>query len=189
MQGSLCEYSSIDVHNHYLLQKCISKNIVGIVVEMRTTDEAWNVFQLTNIGQERIFQCSKDENLPHVQHPLCDNEPLKNLYESCKYLITLTESRPAMKIESIDFRSEKSKHQRHYVNHPRNQCENPKCRKVVKKSLLGHISQSQDCLVFYGPRFEELRHEKRLETKRKTFKKIYERHPEAEKERSKEKYK
>ena len=56
--------------------------------------------------------------------------------------------------------------------HMKPRCEN--CGKVVsKRSLLRHISHRQNCKNFYGPRFQQLRDEKRGETLKKSSKRFY----------------
>ena len=72
VEGSLCEFSSVDVHNHYVLEKYVSPQVVGIVVEINDFDEKWDVFKLTTIGQEKISSCNRISNIPHLQHPYCD---------------------------------------------------------------------------------------------------------------------
>ena len=104
--GSLCEFSSVDAHSHYILNRYVSSKIVGIVVEITDHDEEWDVFKLTTLGQERISLCNNKNNIPHIQHPHCDGIPLDMLYESCKDLVTINHTNSNPRI--LDFRNQKN---------------------------------------------------------------------------------
>ena len=71
-----CGYSSIDVHNQYALEMFVSKEIVGIVVALCDnipgSSPIWNAFCLSEEYRQRVEKCSKEKNLPNIQHAQCD---------------------------------------------------------------------------------------------------------------------
>ena len=86
-----CEFSSIDMHTQYVLEKYVSKNIVGIIIELRKDDFVWNAMHLNIFGKQRVEFCAKNYNTPFNSHKWCDCECL---YESCRSSIKLWEDIP-----------------------------------------------------------------------------------------------
>ena len=113
--------------------------------------------------------------------------PLEELYESCKYLITLNHSEFTPRI--LDFRNDKeevSSNSGITDNGIEKELECENCKKSFKrKSLLKHISHRKDCKEFYGSRFE---HMKKEQTKR-TYKECYNRNPDPIRERARKRAK
>ena len=87
VNGSLLEYSSIDVHNDYMIQEFVDPNVMGIVVQLTRRSAKWDAFTLTSGGKESVKECSKNFNLAKIQHPFCCGKELKILFESCKDLV------------------------------------------------------------------------------------------------------
>ena len=139
VKGTPCGFSSIDVHNQYILEKTINSDIVGIVIELSETTEIWDAFVLSNEGKSCADQCSRKKNLASVQHAECG---ARELYYSVKSRINEVES--SCKI--LDFRQYS--------------CESCS-KKFQRSSLLRHISHSKNCRSFYGNRFDQMKEAER----------------------------
>ena len=91
MNGNLLEYSSIDVHNDYMIQEYAEPNVIGIVVQLFVTAfctfSKFDAFTLTFEGRQKVEECSKMFNLAGKQHPCCNGMELNSLFVSCKYLV------------------------------------------------------------------------------------------------------
>ena len=85
-----CGYSSIDVHNQYILENFVNENIVGIVVALceSGSNPIWNAFKLAEEYKQRVETCSTTRNLADVQHAQCDGVDHFFLFVSCGHLIT-----------------------------------------------------------------------------------------------------
>ena len=98
--------------------------------------------------------------------------PLQELYETCKSLISLTDSNFTPRI--MDFRNKREEvlsNPKNTENGNENEMECEKCKKnLTRKSLLKHISHHKECKEFYGSRFEDMKKEqiKRKKTKNST---------------------
>ena len=86
-----CEFTSIDMHNQFALTKYVSKDIFGIVVEIRKDDFIWNAMRLNVFGEQRVDFCGKKYNCPFELHKWCDCDCL---YESCRSNVNLCKEIP-----------------------------------------------------------------------------------------------
>ena len=77
-----CEFSSIDIHTQYALEKYVSKKIVGIVIQIRKDDYIWNAIHLNIFGTQRVEFCGKNFNKPVSEHKSCACECLHESYWS-----------------------------------------------------------------------------------------------------------
>ena len=73
--------SSVDLHNHYLIQKC-NPNAIAIVYS-DLYDEA-KIFQLTKLGMETIEKCSLNL-LEHHKHETDANKLYKSVSLDVQY--------------------------------------------------------------------------------------------------------
>ena len=85
-----CEFTSVDMHTQFILEKFIKENIVGIIMEVREEDYIWNAMQLNVFGRQRVEFCGKKFNLAFEKHKSCACDCL---YESCRSNIKMWENR------------------------------------------------------------------------------------------------
>ena len=83
VQGTSCCFSSVDCHNQFALQKHYSPEVVGIVCELKPDKEdwSWDVYELSNLGENQIHECNLTSNVAGMLHDGCAND---NYYQSCK---------------------------------------------------------------------------------------------------------
>ena len=179
-----CEFTSIDMHNQFALTKYVSKDIIGIVVEIRKDDFIWNAMGLNVFGEQRVDFCGKKYNCPFELHKWCDCDCL---YESCRSNVNLCKEIPDGQNEVIlaNFMV-KIKNGQSWFNlaveptygdseedNPEDEvtCEN--CdKKFVQSTILMHLSHRKDCKSHYGPRFEDMKRKKNRHKKRKSRQKL-----------------
>ena len=180
-----CEFTSTDVHTQYVLEKYVSKDILGIIIEIRKHNYVWNAMNLNIFGKQRAEFCGKNFNTPFEPHKWCACDCL---YESCKSNIEFWDDIPygKKKVLIADFLNEKELGKPRWVlaeeppSDSESDIENPEdevlcenCdKKLLQSSLLKHISHSEECKSFYGPRFEEMKQKKTRNKKRKSRQKL-----------------
>ena len=137
VNGSLLEFSSIDVHNQHILEEFISDEIIGIVVKLDQDYHEWDAFRLTQSGKRKIEKCSKKNNLADVQHPKCEGTNLKHLFSSCRDWI---EESSSGSVKLFDFRNDDGtingcliQNETHFDNHEQLQT-SQSCSKSEKRS-------------------------------------------------------
>ena len=86
-----CEFTSTDMHTQYVLEQYVSKDIIGIIIEIRKKNYIWNAMHLNIFGKQRVEFCGKNYNTPFDQHKWCNCECL---YESCRSSIKLLDEVP-----------------------------------------------------------------------------------------------
>ena len=101
-----CEFTSTDLHTQFVLEKYLSKNIIGIIIEIRKEDYVWNAMHLNIFGKQRAEFCGRNFNTPFDLHNSCSCECL---YESCRDKVKLWEDIPfgKCKVSFADFLNEK----------------------------------------------------------------------------------
>ena len=48
-----CEFTSTDVHTQYVLEKYVSKDVLGIIIDIRKDNHVWNAMNLNFFGKQR----------------------------------------------------------------------------------------------------------------------------------------
>merc|ERR1712050_397374 len=79
------------MHTQFLLEKYISKDIVGIIIQVREEDYIWNAMQLNIFGRQRIEFCGRNFNNPFDIHKSCNCDCL---YDSCRSNIKIWDEIP-----------------------------------------------------------------------------------------------
>ena len=85
-----CEFTSVDIHTQFILEKYVSKNIVGIIMQIREEDYIWNAIHLNIFGRQRVELCGKNFNIAFDKHKSCACDCL---YKSCRSNVKLWETR------------------------------------------------------------------------------------------------
>jgi hypothetical protein len=173
-----CEFSSIDMHSQFLLEKYVSKDIVGIIIQIMEEDYIWNAMRLNKFGRQRVEFCCKNFNNPFEEHKSCACDCL---YDSCRDNIKPQEEIPfyRCKVGLSNFMKEIGPENPRYTlaREPpsdksdfENQeeevsCEN--CNEVMERSrFLRHIGKNEKCKNYYGPRFDAMKRKKKRHNKR-----------------------
>ena len=86
-----CEFSFNDMHTQFVLEKYVSKDIIGIIIQLRKVDYIWNAMRLNIFGRQRVEYCGKNFNTPYSPHKWCDCECL---YDSIRSNVKLWEDIP-----------------------------------------------------------------------------------------------
>ena len=86
-----CEFTATDMCTQFALEKYVSKDIIGIVIEVRKEEYVWNAMNLNIFGRNRVEFCGKNYNTPFESHKWCACECL---YESCRSNVKLWEEIP-----------------------------------------------------------------------------------------------
>ena len=163
VRGSLCGFSSVDVHTQYAY-RLMSSNILGLVIELNNSGECgeFDFFELTNDGNGIVRNCGRTKNISSIQHESCAR---KELYKSAKDRITISDN---ISTKVQDFRFEEinlSLKEEHDWTH----CKN--CKKDFKNILL-HLSRMQKCRRTYGKEYDKMK-EVKAEEKKKYGKDYY----------------
>ena len=87
----MCEFTSIDMHTQFVLEKYVSKKIIGIIIQLRKDDYIWNAMHLNIFGKQRVEFCGKNFNTPFDPHKWCGCDCL---YESCRSSVNLWDDIP-----------------------------------------------------------------------------------------------
>ena len=174
-----CEFSYSDMHTQYVLEKYVSKNIIGIIIEIRKNDYIWNAMRLNIFGTQRLDYCGRNFNTPFESHKWCDCECL---YDSCRSSIKVWDEIPFGKSKVIVANYLEGSGWDIAVEPPFSESEeeNPEeevscecCEKKLKQSsLMRHISHNEECKIFYGSRMESMKKRKDRHRKRKSRKNI-----------------
>ena len=95
VRGNECQFSSIDVHTQFSMDR-LYDGITGIVIKISSDGncDAYNVFKLTTLGQQKIYQCKEDST---KQHGSCSS---KKFYKSVRRDLSMTGSLP-LKIQNF----------------------------------------------------------------------------------------
>ena len=176
-----CEFTSIDMHTQFALTKYVSKDIIGIIIELQHDQYIWNAMNLNIYGEQRVEFCGKKNNCPFDVHKWCACDCL---YESCKSSIKLGDKIPIDKNKvmlanfMVDNESENSRW--NLAEEDNDEPENPddevSCEycneKLLQCTILKHIGHKEACKSHYGPRFEEMKRKKNKDRKRKSRQKL-----------------
>ena len=182
-----CEFTSTDMHTQFILEKYVSKDIIGIVIQIRKYDYVWKSKKLNIFGKQILEFCGKNFDTPFDDHKSCACDCL---FESCKSSIKVWDEIPfgKSKVLMANFmeKREPGKSNWSIANEPSASeseeenntdevlCEN--CEKsLTQLSILKHISHNKECKAFYGPRNEIMKKRKNRNKVRKHRKKNWNR--------------
>ena len=153
VRGSLCGFSSVDVHTQYAY-RLIAPQVLGGVIQLEHDGSCQNYdfFELTSAGNKAVGKCGKTMNLSSIQHESCASE---DFYASVQHRIVISDD---ILVNVHDFRSEEP--DQTFVW---SYCKN--CKKEFKNILL-HLSKSNQCKKTYGKEFEKMKEFKANEKKK-----------------------
>ena len=179
-----CEFTSIDVHTQFILEKYVYKSIIGIIIQIRKDDFIWNAMNLNIFGNQRVAFCGKNFNIPFDQHKSCACECL---YESCRDSVKLWKDIPFghSKVMLANFLKEREPGKSAWglatePSDTESEIEDSEekiscecCEKnLIRSALLKHISHTIECKMFYGQRFEDMKRKKNRQKMRKYRQKV-----------------
>ena len=152
VRGSLCGFSSVDVHTQYAYN-LLSPKVLGLVIQLNENGECENYdfYELTSTGSKIVKECGKTLNLSSIQHESCSGQ---DLFKSAKQKIEFSEK---ISINVQDYRiSTEEKFAFDFCK---------SCQKEFKNVLL-HLSRIEKCRKIYGTTYEKMKQFKSDEKKR-----------------------
>ena len=179
-----CEFSYSDMHTQFVLEKYVSKKVIGIIIEIRRNDYIWNAMRLNIFGRQRLEYCGKNFNTPFDHHKWCD---CCCLYDSCRSSVKVWDHIPfgQRKVLLGNYLENKKPGMSKWdiavePTFSESEEENPEeevfcqcCeKKLLQGSLLRHISHSKECEIFYGSRVDDMKKRKDRHRKRKSRQKL-----------------